>query len=108
MSDECQGFDQSMDQQSMGFRPRQMRFWKKLAWEFGWEFMPEKIGPNRWVFTVKKPFREKFVVFRCQTRHEACRWWGGQVKAPAMREQREFLGMMWDLEDAPKELPERD
>jgi len=30
------------------------------------------------------------------------------VKAPAMREQREFLGMMWDLEDAPKELPESD
>jgi hypothetical protein len=92
--------------EEIGFRPRQMRFWKKLSWEFGWDFIPHKIGPKLWTFTVKKPFKDRFVIFECQTRHEACMWWGGQVKAPEMREQRTMLAIFWNHEDAPKECPE--
>ena len=92
--------------EQVGLTARQIKFWKKLAWEFEWEFAAEKIADKRWVFIASRTIEGKRRSFRCTRMSEISPWYMLQIKIPALREQAEMRRIFDDLDSAPKEMPE--
>lgn len=88
-----------------GFRPREVRRWKKLAWEFGWDFKTIKIGEKLWLIEMSNEVDGERVTTRLENPLEISRWWILTIKLPTVKAEESLYDMIYDLEDAPREWP---
>lgn len=120
-----------------GFNGRQMKYWKKLCWEWRVGFTPipmENIDPKfparKWHFIVhwdgwtpiitdpremdattdeetQRTIRGPVKTLHVTHVSMAVRWWVQNIKIPAKRDQMKLLAAFDDMDDAPKERPDR-
>lgn len=114
-----------------GFGGKQMRFWKKLCWEWRVGFTPIKMPTNdrRWHFVVtwddwtpvitdpkemeatadeeSQRLRGPVKTLVITNILQASRWWMINIHIPAKKDQERLFDAIYDMDDAPKEMPDR-
>lgn len=112
-----------------GLSGRQMRYWKRACWEWRIGFTPVKIpDSSRWHFIVtwdgwthcgidpqeRASMDESCIELRgpVRTMHitnfvQASRWFISNIRIPAVKEQGQLIDAIFDMSDAPKEMPDR-